>query len=149
MIDVEPYICTSLDPEEWRGESRWEVIISCNDTRIYSKSGRRSWLELKEWLKIHPEIYIKELLFASRDNYQLVGRGQHNYFFANMASAWYGTGVTQQHFLGGYQVSENEVLVKKFNLPEVVFVEEEIRGINEDIVQRGLIINGQPKEVSQ
>jgi hypothetical protein len=115
--------------------------------------GRRSWLELKEWIKAWqkdwPDLHIKELLFAFRDNYQIVGQGPHDYFFANMASAWYGTGVTQQHYLGGYRIDEGHVLVKKFNLPEVVFVSEEIRSISEDIIQRGLIINGFSQEISQ
>lgn len=145
---VPAYVCQSLTAEETRNEPCWFAVLS-DDTRVYSKVGQRSWLQLKSWLKENPSLFIKALYFQFRDNTIEVGYGPYEgYFFSHGVNCWYGTGVSQQTFIGGI-VKEGILYRKKYILPEMVLDENGHDNFpaNTPEVQKGLILRDKQKEV--
>ena len=137
---VEPYICLGLTSEELRNEPYWAAKLSTGPT-VYSKHNRRSWLELKEWLKINPEVYIERLDFYFRDNHVHIATDKDGYFFSQGIQCWYG-GTVQPYYVGGW-VTNNILYRIKYIVPEMVHLEHEDDNypITHPDIQRGLILN--------
>jgi hypothetical protein len=133
-----PIIWNSLTTEEVRNEPIWFVNLN-NGTKAYQKHGRRSWLELKQWLKEHPGVWIENLYLQFRDNFFHIASNKEAFFFSYGAQAWQGC-PTQHTFIGGYV--ENDILFrKKFIMPELVHQEEfdDCYHCEHPEIQRGLI----------
>lgn len=134
---IEPLIYTQLSWEEKLHLPYWRAQLSTGDN-VYSKNGRRSWLELKSWLQINPSIYIVGLWFQFRDNIIEIGVGNRDYIFSHVANC-YNNGPTFHHFLGGYLSSNKTALLRKYRMPELLFDGEEIRNLTDPTVIKGLI----------
>lgn len=140
MMDeiIEPAIYTSRNMEEYLHQSYWRVVLS-DDRVVYSRANARSWLQLKAWLKENPSIYINGLWFGFRDHCEEIHVGKADYFFVMQYVAEYG-GVEQFFYIGGFREGET-VICKKFRIPEVYFVEEQRRSLDDPSVVKGLIRN--------
>lgn len=133
---IESYIVTSRSSEEHLYNPYIKVFLS-DEQIVYSKPGRRSWLELKQYLCKHQDIYITKLEFGFRDHTEQVHSGEADYFFTNSIIAndigWY-----QEFYIGGYRDGDT-VKCKKFMIPEIYLVEEDERPLDDHSVIRGLI----------
>lgn len=135
---IYPIIHTSLTDDEKLHHPYWMVVLS-NGIVVYSKSGRRSWLELKSWLHTHPVYNIVKLCFGFRSHTETVVEGpDKNYFFTYSMLAD-SVGWSQYYFIGGYQDGDR-VITRKYIVPEIFLVEEDSRSLDDPSVVRGLII---------
>ncbi len=133
---VDSVIYTELTAEELRSEACWFVVLS-DKTRVYSKTNRRSWLELKQYLSGHDYLKIIAMYVQFRDNTIEIATGNRDYFFSHAAIAYAGC-PTQEQYLAGYRV-ENIVHVKRYVVPELILIEEETRMLDDPTVKKGLI----------
>ncbi len=133
------YISTEVPSDEVRNEAGFYVLLS-NGVTVYSRSGRRSWLELKQWLHENPNVHIVGLWFRFRDNVVEIAVGERDYFFSYASLAWAG-GPTQSQFIGGY-LEDGWVKRKKYIVPEILLVEEDEISETAVHVQKGLIRSG-------
>lgn len=133
---IEPHLHTERSMHEYIHEPYWRVVLS-DDRSVYSHHNRRSWLELRSYLEQNPSIYIEGLWFGFRDHLEEICVGKADYFFVHSMLAEYG-GSIQYFFIGGYR-KDDLVYCKKFRIPEIYFVEEAYRELDDLSVQRGLI----------
>lgn len=135
---IVPQIYTKRTMDEYIHHPYWKVALS--DGQIaYSQYDKSSWLQLKEWLKINPSIYIVGLWFGFRDHLEEIHTGQDDYFFTNCMLAEYGGG-EQKFYIGGF-FKDNRVHCKKYRIPEIYLVEQSVRDLNDRSVRIGLIKN--------
>jgi hypothetical protein len=135
---IEAYVTTELPFEVKLHAPYWEVVLSDGVT-VYSHPNRRSWMELKQYLKENPHQHIVELHVVFRDNRSLIHRGTDNYFLCHNVVGLYG-GPSKDYLIAGYQDGP-VVRTKKYMLPEVYMQEEGERSLDDASVQKGLIIN--------
>lgn len=140
----EPYICTVLSPEEIRHEPCWVVRLSDGIT-VYSKYGRSSWLELKEYLRINTNKWIVGLSFRFRDHNVDIHSGADDYLFSYGADG-YLDGPTYKIYYGGYRV-DDKVKVFKYMVPELEPAQpfESYMDLDHETVKRGLIVSNKPQ----
>ena len=131
-----PIIQTEVSPDEIRHNVLFRAKLS-NGQTAYSKEGRRSWLELKEWLKENPLIKITGLCISFRDHFKCLPSDKSGYFFSHGVQCW-GGGPTQHTMIIGY--IENDILYReKFIIPELISNGNDNFSINDYSIQNGLI----------
>lgn len=137
----QPIRYTELGQEELRNNVVFFATLS-DGKRAYSKPGRRSWLELKTWLKENPSITMEALHFQFRDNYHEIGRGHEGYFFSHGIQCFFGC-PEQYCFIGGY-VKDGYIFRQRFLTPELIANDDDrdVYPINHVEMQKGLYING-------
>jgi hypothetical protein len=138
---IEPIIYTDRTAEEIRCNPTFIVKLS-NGKICYHKNEERSWLQLKEWLKINPEVYIERLDFSFRDNIINIATGEEGYYFSHGVQCWAGQ-AAQNMYIGGY-LKDGIVYRKKYIMPELVYAEHSQDSLPEDHpnIILGLIKNG-------
>lgn len=138
----EPIIHTSVSQEEIRNHILWIANLS-DGTQVFHKQGRRSWLELKSWLKENPDIHITGLCFRFRDHFECFPAEQDGYFFS-LGSQCFAGESTQQLQIGGY-VKDGIIYRKKYLTPELILAEPnpvDSYPVDHEKMQLGLILNG-------
>lgn len=135
-------ITTELDEhlrERCELKSRWEVTLS-DGTKVYQddeRQGRPSWLNLKEYLTLHPTLAIAKMFMGFRDNVIILPDNAEGYFFTyGLLASW---GEWEKHrFLVG-TLKDKIVTINSYELPEVGHLGEETRTLEE--CGEGLIVN--------
>lgn len=136
---ITPRINTEITREAYIHTHYFKAVLS--DGRFaYGRAGERSWLELKEYLCIHTDIHMVGLYLQFRDHVVEIAVGDRDYFLTQSVSCWYGSDVSQYHYLAGYREGDF-VKIDKYIVPELVYVSTEYRSIDDDTVKQGLIIN--------
>ncbi len=112
-------------------KSRWEVTLS-NGVRVFQddeRQGRPSWIGLKEYLSLNPELHIVRMFMGFRDHIIVLPENCDGYFFRYaLISCW---GAWEKHSFIIGTLNDGVLSVDKYELPEVVFMGTEIRSIDD------------------
>lgn len=108
------------------------LVITLSDGRIVYSDDERpgqkapTWVRLRNFLEKNPEIFITKVTAGFRDNILNIGDDADGYFFVKSAFAAIDSAKTLSMWvLGTY---ENNILkTKRYLVPEMILVEEEIR----------------------
>lgn len=118
--------------ERWECKSRWEVVLSDGRT-VYQddeRSNSISWKNLRNYLIENPDLRITKFYIGFRDNVFNLPENADGYYFRNSVLASWGSEFEKHSFLAGY-LKDGVLRVYKYELPEMRFLGEEIRNIED------------------
>lgn len=156
-------LCTQPDSyinDRYESEPRWIIRLS-NGDMVYQDDDRpgiypnSAWIRLRNFLQENPEIFIVGMTIGFRDNIVNVGDNAEGYFFVKSA---FGT-PSDTRTIGMWVVgtyNDNQLHTKRYIVPEMVLVEEEIRDpikagecfICQPSVMKNILSNHQPHPTS-
>ena len=129
------------------GSTRW--LVELNDgTLCYQDDGRpdcpeiSGWERLRNYCKVEGKHIIAMYLQFRRETTPLP-KDKDGYYFCNAVLSWINSGITYHYYVVGY-VENNKIIAKKYKIPELELVEEDIREIREDDIC--LIMKGQKND---
>jgi hypothetical protein len=120
MLDeiILPKINTSINSEEIRNNVIFMANLT-NEVSAYSKYDTGlDWLQLKEYLRVNPDIWIKSFYLRFRDHYEHIATDKDGYFLHLGAQCYYGS-PTQNLMIAGY-VENGLIKRRRFIVPELV-----------------------------
>lgn len=117
--------------ERYESKPRWEVTLS-DGRKVYQddeRQGDSSWKFLRKYLEVNPSLSIAKMFIGFRDNTYALPDNAEGYFFRNsVLSCW---GAWEKHsFIVGI-LEDGLVKVKKYELPELSFLGDEVRTIED------------------
>lgn len=118
------------DVELWESSPRWEAQLSNGQTAYYVNDD--SWFALKKYCE-EEKIYITRFLVGFRDHIEVFSGG--SIFFRHGARQNWRSQKTRPLYLVGKV--NGEVHIKKYLMPELEFLTEETRSIEE--CEKGII----------
>ncbi len=130
--------------EKWLSEVRWTVTLS-DGTRVIQDDNRpgavppSAWLRLRQYTQ-EKSLHIVGMSLAFRDEPPVhMPDNASGYFFRKSVGSFLDSDLTYGFFLTGV-LTDKEVVVQRWKVPELILVEEEVRDPeNEDTVGNSLI----------
>jgi hypothetical protein len=137
-MDEKPIIYTSLSSDELRNEPIWQANLT-NGLTAHHKHEQKAWLQLKSWLRVNPDVFIKDLYFRFRDNFVHIASDSDAYFFSHGVQCWYGAS-SEALFIGG-SFRDGLIHRKTYKIPELVHQEDrdDFYEIDNSKIELGLI----------
>jgi len=126
------------DRELWESKARWCVTLS-NGLNVYRNDeqiGTSSWVLLRNFLLENPEIKIVKMFIGFRDNTVALPDNADGYYFRNSVIG--SLSGSKSSFLAGV-LEDNVCKVGKWEIPEMQFIGNEIRPLEE--AGESLIVN--------
>lgn len=142
-------VCTQEDDflrERWLSEVRWVVNLS-NGEQVIQDDGRpgcepaSAWLRLGEYVREH-RLRIEAMWIQFRHEPPIrMPIGAAGYFFRKSQGALLNTDINFFFYLVGY-LQDEQVVVKRFQVPELIELETELRNpLDTELVGPSLIRN--------
>jgi hypothetical protein len=125
------------------GHSRW--LVELNDgTLCYQDDGREDCPDISGWERLRnycqaENKYIIGLYLQFRRETIALPTGKDGYYFCNSVLSWLNSNTTFHYFVAGY-LENGKIYCKKYKIPELELVEEDIRDVREDdvcLIERG------------
>ena len=117
--------------DRYESQTRWIATLS-DGRKVYQDDDRpglsinSAWIRLGNFLKENQELKIVGMTIGFRDHIVNVGDNADGYFFCKSAFAGTGSNITIGMYLVGTLVGHT-LNVKRYQIPEIILVEEEIR----------------------
>lgn len=117
--------------ERFESHPRWVVTLS-DGRKVYQDDDRpgvtpnSAWIRLGIFLEKNPDLSIVDMTIGFRSHIVDVGKNAKGYFFSKSLMASAGTNEVMGFFVVG-TLSEYGLRIKKYLVPEIEQVEEEVR----------------------
>lgn len=112
--------------------THWVVELA-DGRKVYqddyrSKNSLSSWERLKKYIN-STNNKIAKMYLRFRSHYISIEENTGGYFFCKAARGYYGSNTTYEFFLVG-TVEGDKVYIKKYQVPELIVVETEVRDLS-------------------